>query len=74
MASALETAQQRLALYLQREASLLAAGQEYSIGGRRRRDVELSEVRTAITDLQNEVARLENTATGASSLITAVPQ
>lgn len=74
MATALETARQRLASYLEAESRILAAGQEGSVASRRRRDAELAEIRRAIRDLQAEVADMEGAASGASRLITVVPQ
>ena len=74
MATALETARQRLASYLEAESRILAAGQEGTIASRRRRDAELAEIRRAIKDLQSEVADMEGAASGASRFITVVPQ
>lgn len=64
MATALETAQSRLAAYLVRETAILNAGQEGSVAGRRRRDAELSEIRIAIKDLQAEIERLQSGTSG----------
>jgi hypothetical protein len=74
MPTALETAQSRLEAYLARETALLSAGQEYTVGTRRRRDVELAEVRAAIKDLQAEVASLGESASGQSRLHIGVPR
>ena len=74
MPSDLDTARTRLDLYLQREASILAAGQETFIAGRKRRDAELAEVRAAISQLQAEIQTLEAAASGGSRLYQAVPR
>lgn len=74
MPTDLETAQSRLDAYLARELAILSAGQEGSVGGRRRRDAELSEVRAAIKDLQTEIADLGGSSDGSSRLITVVPR
>ena len=74
MATALETARQRLASYLEAETRILIAGQQGSVATRSRRDAELAEIRKAIKELQAEVEALEGAATGASSLITVVPR
>lgn len=73
MATPLEIAQGRLDAYIQREATILAAGQETHIDDRRRRDADLAEIRRAIKDLQNEVATLQGQASGTSRLIQGVP-
>ncbi len=72
MATALETAQSRLTAYLAQEASLLSGGQEYTVSQRRRRSVELSEVRAAIKDLQAEIDRIQTAGTG--RIYTVVPR
>ncbi len=72
MPTALETAQSRLDAYLARELSILTAGQETGIAGRRRRDADLVEVRRAIKKLQAEIADL-NQGIGQSRLHTGVP-
>jgi hypothetical protein len=74
MATALETAQSRLASYLAAEASILSGGQETGVASRRRKDAELAEVRRAISDLQAEIASLEASASGGSRLIEVVPK
>nr|WP_320132341.1 hypothetical protein [uncultured Holophaga sp.] len=74
MASALEIAQSRLDAYLAAEARILAAGQEGTMATRRRRDAELAEIRSAISDLQAEVSGLQDTAAGRSRMITVVPR
>jgi predicted DNA-binding transcriptional regulator YafY len=74
MATALDTARQRLASYLEAEARILSAGQASAVGTRNRRDAELEAVRKAIKELQSEVAALEDSASGVSSLITVVPR
>lgn len=74
MATALETARQRLASYLEAEARILTAGQQGSFATRSRRDAELAEIRKAIGELQAEVEALEGAASGTSRLITVVPQ
>ncbi|OQA33855.1 MAG: hypothetical protein BWY56_01974 [Acidobacteria bacterium ADurb.Bin340] len=74
MATALETARQRLASYLEAETRILTAGQQGSVATRSRRDAELAEIRKAIKELQAEVEALEGAASGSSSLITVVPR
>lgn len=74
MATALETARRRLASCLEAEARILSAGQASAVGTRSRRDAELAEIRKAIKELQAEVAALEDSASGVSSLITVVPR
>lgn len=69
-----EIAQQRLDAYLAAEVRILAAGQEGTVATRRRRDAELAEIRRAISDLQTEVANLQNASTGLSRLHTVVPR
>ena len=70
----LEIAQERLACYLEAETRILRAGQEGSQATRRRRDAELAEIRAAIKDLQREISDLQGSASGASRLITVVPE
>jgi hypothetical protein len=65
----LEIAQARLDGYLAAEARILAAGQEGSQATRRRRDAELSEIRSAIKDLQREIADLQGAASGESRIV-----
>ena len=58
----LELARQRLQVYLDAEARILQS-QEYTVGGgstgRRNRRAELESVQRGITDLRDEIARLE---------------
>lgn len=54
----IEILKNRLALYLEAEAAILR-GAEYQIGDRRLRRPDLSAVRAAIKDLQDEIALLE---------------
>lgn len=60
----LESAQARLAMYLEAEAKILQA-QEYTVGqgstARRLARADLAEVRDQITQLQREVAALQPT-------------
>ena len=58
MATAREIAQQRLDAYLAAELAILASGQEGSIATRKRREADLSEIRRAIADLQEQIADL----------------
>ena len=58
----LETMKARLRRYLEAEAAILR-GQEYYIGDRRLRRADLSAVRAAIKDLEDEIA-LEETSNG----------
>lgn len=73
MASALETAQARLDLYLQREAVILSAGQDTTIDGRRRQDAALAEIRKGISELQAQISSLEADDSGSCRLYTVVP-
>lgn len=72
--SALDDARIRLAAYLAAELRILDAGQEGTVATRRRRDADLIEIRKGITDLNNEIAGLEASASGQSRLYTAVPR
>lgn len=69
MGTPLELARQRLESYIQAETRILAAGQEGTVASRRRRDAELTEIRSAIRELQQEIARLEGAAAGDSPFI-----
>lgn len=69
MAAPLDLARQRLENYLQAESRILAAGQEGTVATRRRRDAELAEVRAAIRELKEEIARLEGAAAGDTPFI-----
>lgn len=55
----LETLKERRRIYLEAEQKILN-GQEYTIGDRRLRRPDLSAVRSAISDLEDEIALLEN--------------
>lgn len=74
MATALETARKRLASLLEAEARILSSGQASAVGTRNRRDPELKEIRIAINEQRAEIAVLEDSASGVSSLITVVPR
>ena len=54
-----ERLKERLKTYYDAEAAILN-GQEYTIGDRRLRRPDLSAVRAAISDLEDEIALLEN--------------
>lgn len=57
----------RLELYLSREEKMMTDGvQSYGIGSRNvtRYNTELSEIRKAITELENEISELEGKASG----------
>lgn len=54
----LETLKARLRRYLEAEAAILR-GQEYQLGDRRLRRADLSAVRGAIKDLEDEIADIE---------------
>lgn len=55
----LEFLKARLRRYLEAEAAILR-GAEYQLGDRRLRRPDLSSVRAAIKDLEDEIALLEN--------------
>lgn len=66
----LETKRKRLDLYLQREAEMLSGGvQSYGIGSRNlaRYNTDLSTIRAAIKELEDEIEALENTLNGQNS-------
>ena len=68
--------QTRLDAYLAAEAKILLK-QEYTIGNgataRRLRRADLSEVRATIADLQQQIAAIDNQASGARRVLYAVP-
>lgn len=68
--SRLERAQKRLELYYKAEEAILL-GQEYSIGSRKLRRADLSDVQSMIKTLENEVKSLE--AGGKNKVVRAVP-
>jgi hypothetical protein len=74
MPTPLETAQARLDLYIQAEASVLTGGQEGRIGGRQWKKADLPEIGAAIKRLQAEVDNLKSEASGQSRLFTGVPR
>ena len=59
----LEILTERLELYREAERKILS-GVEYQIGSRRLRRPDLSAVRAAISDLEDEIAMLENPGRG----------
>ena len=58
MVTKLETLKARLRRYLECESAILR-GQEYYLGDRRLRRADLTAVRNAIKDLEDEIAGLE---------------
>jgi hypothetical protein len=72
MPTPLESAQARLDLYLQAEASILGGAQESTVANRRYRFADLAEIRAQIRLLQNEIDGLTEQATGTSRLHTGV--
>ena len=59
----LETLQARLRRYLEAEAAILR-GQEYQLENRRLRRADLTSVRAAIKELEDEIATLEMKSNG----------
>ncbi len=74
MATDLETAQARLALYIQAEASILGGQQEGTVQGRKFRFADLDVIRAEIRTLQAQIANLQDQASGSSRLYTGVPR
>lgn len=66
----LERAEKRLNLYYKAEEAILS-GQEYSLGSRKLRRADLSEVQSMIRTLEKEVKSLE--AGGKNIVVRAVP-
>lgn len=56
----IEILRERLNLYLEAERQILSGAAEYQLGDRRLKRADLSQIRQAITELQNEIALLEN--------------
>ena len=66
----LERAKERLSAYMDRELEMLRGGvQSYGIGSRNvaRYNMDLTAIRNAIKDLQNEIAQLEGELGGGSA-------
>lgn len=72
MATTLDFAKDRLALYYEAEAKVLS-GQSYTIGGRSLTRAQLSEIRDGITFWQGRVDRLETTGHSGPTIRRAVP-
>ena len=56
----IETLRERLTLYYEAERQILSGAQSYKLGDRELRRADLSQIRSAITDIQNQIALLEN--------------
>lgn len=60
----LEELKERLQMYREAERKILGGAAEYQIGDRRLRRPDLSAVRAAIQDLEDEIALLEDSKRG----------
>jgi hypothetical protein len=68
-----EMLQSRLQQYYDCEAAILSGAQEYSIGTRRLRRADLSEIRNMIRYLERELAN-ENTGQGRNRIVGVIPR